>query len=447
MPELSGTPVPLTHRRVLAIAFPIVISGASVPLLGIVDTGVIGQLGDPVPLGGVAIGAVILGSIYWIFGFLRMGTTGLTAQAHGAGDRSEVAAMLTRGLLIGFAAGIALIALQLLLFSGAFLVSPASPEVEEAARSYMRIRILSAPAAIALFGVNGWLIGLQRTRAVLVIQLWTNGLNIALDMLFVPGFGWGVSGVALATLIAEWSGLAVGLFMCRDMFRNPAWRSRERIFDPVRLRRMASVNTDIMIRSVLLQAMSVSFLFIAAGFGDLQLAANQILVQFMQITAYALDGFAFAAEALVGQAIGARSLSSLRQSVRMTSIWGMSSALVLGAGFFLCGGWIIDLLTTSPDIRAEARVYLPYMALIPLLGAPAWMLDGFFIGATHTRDMRNMMFVSALIFALSVFALVPGLGNHGLWLAFLIAFITRGITLALRYPMIERSVDPRTRAA
>ena len=432
MPEVA----PLTHRRVLNIAVPIVLSNATVPIVGAVDTAVVGQLGAAAPIGAVGIGAVILAAFYWMFGFLRMGTTGLVGQAVGKGDTSEVAALLSRGLLIGLAAGLAIIALQGPLFRLAFYLAPASDEVSAMAESYMAIRVWSAPAVIALYAITGWLIAQERTRAVLALQLWVNGVNIVLDLLFVLQFGMGVEGVARATFIAETTGLVLGLALCGRAFAHPASRSFVAVFHTARLVRMARVNGDIMLRSLMLQAIFVSFLFLASDFGDLQLAANQILLQFLEITAFALDGFAFAAEALVGQALGAGARPALRQGAIMTSLWGLGCVVLLALAFFLFGGTIIDVMTTAPDVRAEARSYLVYMVLAPLLGLAAWMLDGIFIGATRTADMRNMMAVSALIYVLAVLALVPALGNHGLWIALLISFVARGVTLGLRYPQL-----------
>lgn len=429
----------LTNARVLAIALPIVLSNATVPILGAVDTGVVGQMGQAAPIGAVGIGAIILTAIYWIFGFLRMGVTGLTSQAVGAGDRDEVTAMLVRALLVAGLAGGALIVLQVPLFWAAFQISPASPEVEALARDYMGIRVFSAPAAIALYGITGWLIAVERTRGVLMIQVLMNGLNIGLDLIFVLRFDWGVEGVALATFIAEWAGLALGLWLCRGGFAGAAWRNADRVFDRVRLLRMARVNGDIMIRSVLLQAIFLSFMFFGADLGDVPLAANQILLQFLHITAYGLDGFAFAAETLVGQALGARDRDRLRRGAILTSLWGLGCVVLLAIAFALFGGAIIDLMTTAPEVRAEARIYLIYMVLAPLVGLSAWMLDGIFIGATRTGDMRNMMVVSAAVYALAVALLVPAFGNHGLWGALLVSFAARGLTLGLRYPALEVS--------
>lgn len=423
----------------MKIAIPIVLSNATVPILGAVDTGVVGQMGLAAPIGAVGIGAVILSVFYWFFGFLRMGTTGLTSQALGAGDRREVSALLMRGLLIGAAAGLVLILAQGMLFWGAFRLSPASAQVEAMARGYMRIRIWSAPAAISLYAITGWLIAQERTRAVMALQIWMNGLNVGLDLWFVLGLGWGVHGVAFATFLAEWSGLALGLGLCRSAFRGRAWHDPARIFDRVRLRHMAVVNRDILLRSLMLQAIFTSFLFLGAGFGDVRLAANQVLLQFLEITAYALDGFAFAAEALVGQALGARDRPGLRRAVALSSLWGLVAVLLLTLAFAAGGPALIDLMTTAPEVRAEARRYLPWMIASPLVGVAAWMLDGIFIGATRTRDMRNMMALSALVYLVAVLALTPVMGNHGLWAALLISFVARGATLALRYPALERA--------
>lgn len=430
---------PITHKRVLGIAVPIVLSNATVPILGLVDTGVVGQIGDPVPIGAVGIGAIILSAIYWVFGFLRMGTVGLTGQALGARDQAEADALLSRALLIGFGGGLAVIIFQSLLFAGAFQISPASPEVETLARDYMAIRVWSAPAAIALYGITGWLIAAEKTRAVLVIQVWMNGLNIVLDLLFVLGLGWGVEGVAIATFLAEWSGLAVGLWFCRAAFARPFWRERVRVLDRSRLVRMASVNGDILIRSLLLQAIFVSFLFLGADFGDVPLAANQVLLQFLHVTAYALDGFAFAAEALVGQAMGAKSVARLRRGALLTSLWSAWIMIAVALGIWLFGPTMIDLMTTSEEVRSEARVYLPWMIWAPVLGLACWMLDGIFIGATRTADMRNMMVISSAVYAVAVWGLVPAFGNHGLWAALLISFVARGVTLGVKYPALERA--------
>lgn len=429
----------LTNRRVLKIALPIALSNATVPILGAVDTGVVGQLGLAAPIGAVGIGAIILTAIYWVFGFLRMGTTGLVAQALGADNWPEVAALLSRALIFGLGFGLVVVALQVPLFWASFAVSPASAEVETLARAYMQIRVFSAPAMISIYGLTGWLIAQERTASVLVIQLWMNGLNIGLNFLFVLGFGWGVEGVAIATFISEWSGFFLALYLCRNGFHGGYWRHWARVFDRVRLIRMAAVNSDILIRSVLLEAAFVSFLLFGSDFGDVPLAANQILIQFLHVTAYALDGFAFAAEAFVGQAMGARDPARLRRGSLLSFLWGVLVVSVLALLFAVFGASVIDLMTTSEEVRAETRRYLPWMVAGPLIGVAAWMLDGIFIGATRSADMRNMMAISFAVYCVAVWLLLEPFGNHGLWAALMIFFAARGITLGLRYRALERA--------
>ncbi|MAC80108.1 MAG: MATE family efflux transporter [Rhodobacteraceae bacterium] len=430
----------ITHRRVLQIAVPIVLSNATVPILGAVDTGVVGQIGLAAPIGAVGIGAVILSAVYWIFGFLRMGTTGMVAQAKGAGDAAETGALLTRGLMIGALGGVVLVIAQALVFQAAFALSPASDEVESLARQYLSIRIWGAPAAIGIYAVTGWLIGMERTRGVLVLQFWMNGLNIVLDLWFVLGLGWGVGGVATATLFAEWTGLALGLWLCRPAFAGHQWCDWARVFDPVRLKRMMRVNGDIMVRSILLTGSFMTFLFLAADLGDVTLAANQVLVQFLEITAYALDGFAFSAEALVGIAVGARNRAALRRAALIASQWGVGGAVLLGLVYWTCGGMIIDLMSTAEGVRAEARVYLPWLAIAPLASVGSYMYDGIFIGATWTRQMLLAMLEAVAIYAVALAICLPWLGNHGLWLALMVLNLSRALTLARRYPRLEATV-------
>ena len=325
----------LTHKRVLGVAIPIVLANATIPILGAVDTGVVGQMGLAAPIGAVGIGAIIISAIYWMFGFLRMGTTGLTAQAIGSNNQPETSALLVRGIIIGLVAGLLLILIQIPLFSGALGLSPASQEVEGLANEYLKIRVFSAPAAIAIFGITGWLIAKERTKAVLFLMLLVNSVNITLDFIFVLKLGWGVEGVAFATFIAEWLGLFYGLWLAREGFNNGYWKNWVQIFDRVRLVQIARVNSDILIRSVLLEIGFVSFLFLGSSFDDATLAANQVLVQFLNITAYAMDGFAFAVEALVGQALGAKNRALFRRSAVMTSQWGVGLVVVMAIAFYV----------------------------------------------------------------------------------------------------------------
>ena len=431
----------LTHKRVLGVAIPIVLANATIPILGAVDTGVVGQMGLAVPIGAVGIGAIIISAIYWLFGFLRMGTTGLTAQAIGSNDHSETSALLVRGILIGLGAGLVLIMTQIPLFSAALGIAPASFEVESLAQEYLKIRVYSAPAAIAIFGITGWLIANERTRAVLVLMLLINSINIVLDFVFVLRLGWGVEGVAYATLFAEWSGLFFGLWLARKGFKNGYWKNWSQIFDRARLTKMAKVNSDILIRSVLLEIAFVSFLFLGSSFDDATLAANQVLIQFLNITAYAMDGFAFAAEALVGKALGAKNRLIFRRSAVMTSQWGVGLVVLMAIAFYVFGNTIINVMTTAEDVRVVSYDYLPWMVLAPLVGAAAWMLDGIFIGATRTADMRNMMFISFCVYLIALAFLLPKYDNHGLWASLIIFSIARGVTLGYKYPKLEASVE------
>ena len=430
---------PLTHRRVLRIAIPIMVSNATVPILGAVDTGVVGQIGLPQPIGAVGMGAIILAFVYWIFGFLRMGTTGLVAQARGAGDVAETGALLMRALMIAGGAGAVFIVFQVPIFWLAFQMSPASAEVEALARDYLAIRVWGAPFAIATFALNGWLIAMERTRGVMVLQLVMNAVNMVLDLWFVLGLGWGVEGVAIATLVAEFTGVALGLWMCREAFAGDQWKDLARILDPARLKRMAQVNGDILLRSLMLQFGFAFFMFRSADHGDVALAANQVLMQFLEISAFALDGFAFAAEALVGGAFGARRPGALRRAAVMSSAWGLGCVAALAAAFWLAGGAVIDLMTTSEEVRAAAREFLPWCALAPVVGLPAFMLDGIFIGATRSRDMRNAMAWSLAVYLAAWWVLTALLGTHGLWAALMVFFVARGVTLFLRYPALERA--------
>lgn len=430
----------LNNRRVLAIALPIVLSNATIPILGAVDTGVIGQSGLAEPIGAVGIGAVILASVYWIFGFLRMGTSGLIAQSHGAGDSAESGAHLLRALMIAVAAGLFFILAQLPLFHLAFKLAPTSAAVEALARDYLSIRIWGAPATIALYAITGWMIAVERTKSVFALQLLMNGTNILLDLWFVFGLGYGVGGVAAATLIAEWGGLCFGLWLARDTLREALRQSG--LLARQQMDRLLRVNGDIMIRSVLLQGSFTTFMFMGAGQGDVSLAANQVLVQFVSIIAYGLDGFAYSAETLVGQAVGQRRVDRLRRAAILTSGWGVFGAVLMSIIFAVFGPAIIDLLTKSPQVQAEARHYLPWLVASPLVGIASWMLDGIFIGATRTREMRNSMLVSVLIYAGLVMVLPHYFGNHGLWAALLILNLLRGITMARLYPSVEAAVRP-----
>ena len=437
------TDAPVTHGRIFRLAMPIVLSNATVPLLGAVDTAVIGQLGEAAPLGAVGIGAVILATLYWFFGFLRMTTSGLAAQAQGAGDATEVSAVLIRALLLAGAAGLALIAAQGPMFGAAFRIAPASDRVEDLARHYLTIRIWGAPATIALYALTGWLIGLGRTRGVLVLQLVQNGANIVLSIWFVIGLGWGVPGVAAATLIAEGLGLLLGLWLARGAFGAALRPALARLRDAHAVRRMFGASRDILARTVILQLSFTTFVFLGARFGDVTLAANQVLLQFLEITAFGLDGFAFAAEALIGQAIGARNPAEVQRASRMAMQWGFGGAVILALTFALTGGLLIDLMTTAPDVREASRGWLLWLVAAPLIGVASWIYDGIFIGAMQTRAMLHAMALSVALYAVALAALVPLMGNHGLWAALMVLNIARGLSMWRAFPAVLHAAQAR----
>lgn len=436
----------ITNRRVLNIALPILVSNATIPLLGLVDTAVIGQMGAAAPIGAVGLGGIILSTIYMLFTFLRMGTSGLTAQAHGRGQPRETALVLHRALFIAAVCGGAMIVLHLPVLAGAFALSPASAEVEDLASSYVSIRIWGAPATIAVYAISGWLIALERARAVLMLQLWINLINIALDVLFVIGLGWGVPGVAAATLIGEWSGLALALWLCRDAF-VPALRSGwAEILERVALKNTMAMNADLVARSVLLQASYTSFVFLSAGQGDVSLAANQVLLQFLHLFSYMLDAFAFSAEALVGQAVGARQIGPLRRAATLSGQWAFGGSLILTTAAFFGGPQLIALMTTAPDVQAEALRYLPWVWIMPLASFGSFIFDGIFIGATLSRQMRNVMFFSLILYIATILIALPLIGNHALWLGLIVMSLSRTALMARSYPQVEAKARPLAEA-
>ncbi|MCK4868521.1 MAG: MATE family efflux transporter [Alphaproteobacteria bacterium] len=437
---------PTWNRRVWALAGPIILANVTVPLLGAVDTAVVGHLPDPRYIGGVAIGALIFNFVYWGFGFLRMGTTGPTAQAWGADDPAEIRAMLARALMLAAGFGVLILLIQAPVGALAFRLLHASAEVEAEASAYYAIRVWGAPAALANYVLLGWFLGLQNARWPLVLQIFMNGLNILLDLVFVMGMGWGVEGVAAATLIAEYAALALGLVLAaRRLAMLPAGIAEARIFDGVRFRRMLVVNRDIFIRTLLLTFSFALFTDRSAQFGDLTLAANAVLLNLASISAFGLDGFAHAAEALVGGAVGKRKRSDLNGAVRAVMMWGGIIALANAALFAIAGGLLIDLLTGIAEVRAIARDYLPWVVAMPIISIWCYLYDGIFLGATRTHEMRNAALVTTILYVALVWTLPQLWANHGLWLALIAMNAIRGLTLAAYYPRLARSVGlPRS---
>ncbi len=430
---------PLTHRQVFDIAWPIILANSAVPLLGIVDTAVIGNQGSAAALGAIAIGALIMTFVYWAFGFLRMGTTGIAAQALGADNGPELAATMGRAALLAGALGLSLFILQIPLSIGIFGIFQGTAEVEAGAHTYFQIRIWGAPAALFGFAALGWFIGIKHSGYVLALQILLNGLNAGLDVWFVMGLDMGVAGVALGTVIAEWvmAGAAL-LLIWREMKKRSIRIELELLRKAEPLVRMIAVNRDIFIRTLALLGGFVLFNWESARMGDVPLAANFILLQFISFGAFFVDGFAFTVEALVGEAVGAKSPTRLRQAVRKSTEWALATAIMLSLGTYLAGPYLIDLFTNVAEVRETAKAFFLFAVIYPLIGVWAFQLDGIFIGATRTPDMRNAMVLSFAIFVGVWAVLTPAFGNLGLWVAFLIFLSTRAITMGLLYPALAR---------
>ena len=437
--------VEVSHRAVVRIALPMTLAHITTPLLGFADAAVIGRLGEAHLLGAINAAAVMFDFIFWGFGFFRMATAGLTAQALGAGDPHEMRAVLMRSLFLAGALGTAIILLQRVIALIAFAALGASPEVTEAARIYYDIRIWSAPFAFATYAILGALIGRGRTDLGLGLQIAINVGNIALNVLLVYGMGLGIYGSGFGTLIAEIGGTAAGaaiiFWLDAGFYEVP----RGLLFAREKLRRLTAINIDIMIRTVALLFSFAYFTSLGARGGDVILAANAILMNLFMITAFFLDGFATAAEQMCGQSLGAGDEAGFRGIVRLTSLWALGFSLVVALLAFIGGGIFIDFISTNDAVRAYARAFLPYAALTPLLGALAFEFDGVYIGATWTREMRNLMLLALALYLGASLALRP-FGNAGLWIALLVFLAGRSVGQMLLYPGLVRRAFAATKA-
>jgi MATE family multidrug resistance protein len=433
----SARPVEVNHRRMLALALPMTLSHVTTPLLGLVDATVIGRLGSAHLLGAVALGAVIFDFLFWSFGSLRMATAGLTAQATGAGDRHEVDRAFARALAGGAAVGFGIVLLQWPIWEVAHRLAGASEAVEGALFTYFAIRIWAAPFTLANYAILGSTLGRGRTDLGLVLQVAINVANIAFTIVLVAVFERGVAGAAIGTVMAEVVGAGLGMAILRRLGSDPSKVPIAEILDRSAVLRTFAVNRDIMIRTMALVAAFAIFAAIGAREGDLTLAANAVLYNMFLIGGYFLDGFATAAETLCGQSLGARNERAFRRSVALSLLWSLGFGLAVSGVFLVGGGWFIDFVSTNPDVRAQAREYLVFAALTPLIGATAFAYDGIYIGATWTRAMRNLMLIAFAAFGLTLL-LGQTLGNTGLWIAFLIFLATRGFGQAALCPQLIR---------
>lgn len=448
-PEYSGAAasgmtvlVAPSYRQAWSLSWPVMLANLSVPLAGAVDTAVVGHLPNVALIGAVGIGALVFGFLYWTFAFLRMGTTGFVAQDYGAGDNRSVHDTATRALVLGGLVSLLLLIFQGPLALGFFHFIAGEPEVEEFARAYYDVRIWGAPAALTNFVVLGVLFGLQRMRAALVTQLVLNTTNIVLDIGFVFGLGWGVEGVAAATIISEYLAAGLGLLLVRSSL--PGFGTTfvlNQLFDGKAIRSMIEVSFDLMVRTVLVTGVFLHFTSLSAEYGKVILAVNTILNHYFHFLSYGLDGFAHAVEALGGNAYGKRDKRAFDQAVRSCTAMSVLIALIFMLVYWAAGEPLFSLMTDSEEVREVARDYLVWMIVMPLIGVWSFLLDGIFVGTTRSAEMRNAMIVSVIAYALAVFAVPTAWGNHGLWATITIFMIVRALSLAALYPRIQNRFD------
>ncbi|MFM4863069.1 MATE family efflux transporter DinF [Aeromonas media] len=433
---------PRRHRAVFALALPMVFSNVTTPLLGLVDTWVIGHLGQAWFLGGVSVGATLINLLFWLLGFLRMSTTGLTAQAQGAASAEGQLDTLARALGLAVGLGLALLLLVLPFLPAIIGLSGGSPEVQVYAGDYVSVRIWSAPAALCNLVIMGWLLGMQDARSPMLLLILSNLVNMVLDAWFVLGLGWQVRGVAAASLLADYCSLGVGLWLVSRRLRHlPAevWQSAwPRWWQWPAVRRLLGLNRDIFIRSLCLQLCFAFMTLQGARLGDVAVAANAVLLNFLMLISYGLDGFAYAVEAMVGRAIGRRDRQGLREAIVLNLGWALLIALAFALGFALGGRQLIAHITDIPAVIAEANRQLPWLIAMPLLAVWCFLLDGVFIGATRAREMRNSMLVAVFAGFFPIWWLCQGWGVAALWAAMAALMTGRGLTLGWLCWQLER---------
>jgi len=421
------------NRSILKLAIPNIISNITVPLLGFVDMMLMGHQDSIAYIGAIGLGSTIFSVLYSIFSFMRAGTTGFTAQAYGANDRTEIAYSLYRSLCIALIATVLVLSLQNAVEWLSMKLLNGSEEVLAYTATYFRVRIWAAPAVLCLYAFNGWYIGMQNTTIPMVIAILTNVVNIVLSVIFVNVMGMGVTGVALGTVIAQYCGLLTAVIFLFAKFRHHLVPIRRVILlQSDKLKRFFQVNADFMIRSILLVLSIAFFNNQSAKLGDDMLAVNMILMQFFYIFSYFTDGFAYAGEALVGRFTGAHDAKQLGQTVKLLFLWGFLIALPFTVLYALFPDWFIGLVSDQPGIIPMAQPYHIYLAAIPLITFAAFLWDGVYIGATAARAIRNTMLISAIgVFLPATLLLMPHYSNHGLWIAFLLFMVARGLSMSL----------------
>ena len=426
---MSSQLLPKTDKRIFVLAYPIILANISIPVLSVTDTAVIGHLGALDVLAGISMGAVLIGSIYWFFGFLRMGVTGLVAQARAADQNVEVSSILIRGLIIGGAGGIILIAVHSFLFSSIFYFLEGDKDAEELAIEYMSIRILAAPFAISMFVFVGWLFGMGKTFHSLCLLVAVNLLNIFLDIIFVKFLYLGIAGVAYATIISEICGFCIGIYLSREFLLNKERIKVKLIFLSNKWKSFILLNIDIVIRSTLLQSVFLSYLIFGTLFGSEVLAANHILLQITFLSAYALDGIAFSAEILVGEAIGKRRYEEFKKVVKSALKLGFIFSGVISVSIYSLGFLVVDLMTSIKEVRLICYDFIIWISIMPIVSVFSYVYDGIFLGAARGKEIRIAMCQSFAIFFTCAIVLIPLIENTGLWTSIVVFNSVRAITL------------------
>jgi len=426
----------MSHRTILKLALPAIVSNVTVPLLGLIDTAIVGHLGSPVYIGAIAIGGMIFSIIYWIFGFLRAGTSGFTSQAFGAERTSDIKATLQRSMLFALAVAILLLVLQVPIAKIAFQLLNSSADVEQTARTYFYICIWGAPAVLLLYGFNGWFIGLQSTKITMFISLIQNLVNIVLSILFVFGFGMKVAGVALGTLLAQYIGLVMAVYFWKTHFKryfHLDW-TKKVLQNKDEILRFLRVNRDIMLRTLCILSVTTFFTSMGARQGNLTLAANAILIQFFYLFSYFMDGFSNAGEALAGQYHGAHDILNFKKTVHLVFCWATILSLFCSVVYLLLGKFLLSLLTNNQEVMNLASQYFEWTILVPLVGFAAFIWDGIFIGITATRYLFLSMFLATCGYFIAFALTFPTWGNHGLWFSFCLFLLLRGLFQTAFYP-------------
>lgn len=432
------------NKKILRLAIPNILSNLSVPLLSSVDTAIVGHLDKVSYLGAIAVGSMIFNFIYWGFGFLRMGTTGLTAQAYGRKNKEEIILVLARSLSVAIIAAVVIFGLQYFIKELSFYLVQGGAEVEKYARSYFDIRIFAAPATLSLYAFHGWFLGMQNAKYPLYLTILVNVLNIGFNLLFIYGYGMNVDGVALGTVCAQYAGLIFAIILYLKKYKEfTAALIWNKLLDLIPIKKFFSVNFDIFIRTLSLIFAFTFFTAISADLGTNILAANTILLQLWTILSYGIDGFAFAAESLVGKYFGSKDKTKLVAAVKHSFMWGMGLGLILSVTYFFFDQQILWLYTDKKEIIALASTFYVWTVIAPISNSICYIWDGIFIGATATKPMRNSMLISLLIFFLPVYYLtVDYFGNHSLWLAMILFMTARGVTLSFYAPrFIFRAID------